>query len=64
MAYFTDLLATFLDMETFQLCCCQWRVNFSQKPLNLCSDDEPRSYGFGTTSGCVINDISFYFGVN
>ncbi len=39
-------------------------LRFKQKHLNLCSDDEPRSYGFGTTSGCVINDIIFYFGVN
>ncbi len=32
------------------------------KYLNLCSDDELRSYRFGTTSGCVINDIIIIFG--
>ncbi len=29
---------------------------FDQKYLHLCSEDERRSYGFGTTSGGVIND--------
>ncbi len=24
--YFTDVFATFLHLETFQLCCCLWRV--------------------------------------
>ncbi len=63
MDYFTNLLATFLDMGTFQLCCCLWRnFFFKQKYLNLCSNDERRSYGFGTTSGWVINDIIFIFG--
>ncbi len=37
-------------------------LRFKQKYLNLCSDDERRSYGFGTTSGWVINDILFIFG--
>ncbi len=26
MDYFTDVLATFLDLGTFQLSCCLWRV--------------------------------------
>ncbi len=35
---------------------------FKLKYLNLCSEDELRPYGFGTTSGWVINDIIFIFG--
>ncbi len=35
--------------------CCLWEgqraLRFKQKYLNLCSKDERRSYGFGTTSG-------------
>ncbi len=34
-------------------------LRFKQKYLNLCSDDEWRSYGFGTTSVGVLNDIIF-----
>ncbi len=45
--------------------CCLWEglraLRFKQKYLNLCSEDEQRSYGFGTTSGLVINDIIFIF---
>ncbi len=26
MDYFTDVLATFLELGTLQLCCCLWRV--------------------------------------
>ncbi len=33
-----------------------------QKYLHLCSEDEGRSYGFGTTWGWVINDIIFILG--
>ncbi len=33
-----------------------------QKYLNLCSEDERRSYGFGATWGWAINDIIFIFG--
>ncbi len=40
---------------------CLWEgqraLRFKQKYLNLCSEDERRSYRFGTTSGWVINDI-------
>ncbi len=39
-------------------------LRFTQKHLNLCSDDERRTYGFGKTSGWVINNIIFIFGVN
>ncbi len=40
----------------------QKALGFNQKYLNLCSEDERRSYGFGTTWGWVINDIFFIFG--
>ncbi len=57
---------TFLDLETFQLHCClcegQRALRFNQKYLNLCSEDEQRSYGFGTTWGWVINDRIFILG--
>ncbi len=46
--------------------CCLWEglraLRFKQKYLNLCSEDERRSYGFGTTRGWVINDRIFIFG--
>ncbi len=41
---------------------CQKALGFHQKYLNLCSEDEQRSYGFGTTWGWVINDRIFIFG--
>ncbi len=41
---------------------CQKSLGFHQKYLNLCSEDERRSYGFGTTWGWVINDRIFIFG--
>ncbi len=61
MGYFTNPLATFLDMGTFQLLSMEGlkALRFKQKHLNLCSDDEWRSYGFGTTSVGVLNDIIF-----
>ncbi len=34
----------------------------SSKYLNLSSEDERRSYGFGTTRGWIINNIIFIFG--
>ncbi len=37
-------------------------LGFHQKYLNLCSEDELRSYGFVTTWGWVINDRIFIFG--
>ncbi len=40
----------------------QKALGFHLKYLNLCSEDEQRSYGFGTTRGWVINDRSFLFG--
>ncbi len=45
--------------------CCLWEgqraLRFKLKYLNLCSEDERRSYGFGTTWGWVINDRIFIF---
>ncbi len=68
MDYFTNLLVMFLDMGTFQDMCLVLlsmeslrALKFKQKHLNLCSDDERRSYGFGTTSRWVITDIIFIF---
>ncbi len=40
----------------------QRALRFNQKYLNLCSEDEWRSYGFATTWGWVINDRIFIFG--
>ncbi len=65
MDCFTDVLTTFLGLGTFQLHCSLGRVrklsDFIKKYLNLCSEDEQRSYGFGTTWGWVINDIILIF---
>ncbi len=40
----------------------QRALGFNQKYLNLCSEDEQRSYGFGTNWGRVLNDRIFIFG--
>ncbi len=40
----------------------QRALGSNQKYLNLCSEDERRSYGFGVTWGWVINDRIFIFG--
>ncbi len=40
----------------------QKALRFHQKYLNLCSEDEQRSYGFGTTWEWVINNRIFIFG--
>ncbi len=43
--------------------CGQWEAHgMHQKYLNLCSEDERRSYGFGTKLGRVINDRIVIFG--
>ncbi len=61
MDCFTDFFATFLDLGT--LCMeGQRALGFHQKYLNLCSEDERRSYGFGTTWGRVIKDRIFILG--
>ncbi len=65
MDYFTDVLATFLDLGPLQWHCGLWRVSKlsdSSKYLHLCWEDERRSCGFVTTLGWVINDIIFIFG--
>ncbi len=63
--YFTDVLATLLDLGTFQLCCCLWEgqraLGLHQKYLNLCSEDEWR-VSSPTTWGRVINDRIFISG--
>ncbi len=50
MAYFTNVLTKFLELGTFELCCVSMEglrdLGFHQKYLNLCSEDEQRSYGF------------------
>ncbi len=52
MDYFNDVLATFLDLGTFQLYMQgQTALRFHEKYLNLCSEDERRSYRFETTWG-------------
>ncbi len=53
MDCFTDVLTTFLDLGT---------LLFHQKFLNLSSEDEQTSYGFGTTWGWVINYTIFILG--
>ncbi len=50
------VVVTLLSMEG------QRALGFHQKYLNLCSKDERRSYGFGSTWGWVINDRIFIFG--
>ncbi len=40
----------------------QKALGFLQKYLNLCSEDERRSYRFGTTWGWVFNDRIFILG--
>ncbi len=41
----------------------QKALRFHQKYLNLCSEDERRSYEFGTTWEWVINDRILFFGL-
>ncbi len=66
MDCFTDVFTTFMDLGTFQLCFCLWvwALWFHQKHLHLCSEDERRSWGFGTTWGWIINDRIFVLGWN
>ncbi len=52
MDYFTDLLVKFLDLDRVRTLAVYGGSESSQIPskyLNLCSEDERRSYGFGTT---------------
>ncbi len=52
MDYFNDLLATFLDLDRVRILAVYGgseSLGLHQKYLNLCSEDEQMSYGFGTT---------------
>ncbi len=60
MDYYNDVLTTFLGLERVSCIAVYavWKLfDFTQKYLNLCSEDEQISYGFGTTWGWVVNDI-------
>ncbi len=62
MDYFNDVLTT-LDVSVVLLSMQgQKALGFHQKYLHLCSEDERRSYRFGTTWGWEINDRIFIFG--
>ncbi len=70
----TDVTWTVLPMSllrfwTWERCSCIAVYGGSESSqilskiyLNLCSEDERRSYRFGTTGGWVINDRIFIFG--
>ncbi len=62
MDHFNDVLTTFLCFDHGSTLAVYGGSESSQKYLNLGSEDEQRSYGFGTTWGRVINDIIFFFG--
>ncbi len=50
MDYVNDVLNTFLGLELVLLSVRGSESSqIPSKYLNLCSEDEPRSYGFGTT---------------
>ncbi len=53
MDYFTDVFATFLDLDHGSKLAVYGRVrdlsDFIKNILIFCSEDERRSYGFGTT---------------
>ncbi len=51
-----NVVVALLDMQG------QKALGFHKKYLNLCSEEEWRSYRFGTTRGWVINDRIFIFG--
>ncbi len=60
--YFNNVLAKFLNFDHGSILQGQRALRILQKYLTLCSEDERRSYGFGTTWGWVINDRIFIFG--
>ncbi len=63
MDYFNDLLAMFLSLDHVRILAVYKRaLGIHQKYLNLCSEDEWRSYGFETTWRWVTNDRIFIFG--
>ncbi len=62
MDYFNDVLTTFLGLQRVSFLAVYGgseSSRFLQKYLNLCSEDEWKSYRFGTTWGWVINDWIF-----
>ncbi len=67
MGYFNDVHTKFLSLEHVSCFAVypgsesSW-ISSKILYLNLCSEDEQRSYGFGTTWGWVINDRNFIFG--
>ncbi len=66
MDYFNDVLTTFLCLERGSYIVYmqgQKALEFHQKYLNLCSEEEQNPYGFERTWVWVINDI-FIFLVN
>ncbi len=65
MDYFNNVLTAFRALNvvvTLLSMQGQKALEFHQTYLNLCSEDDRRSYGFGTTWRWVINDRSFIFG--
>ncbi len=58
----TTLLPEFCLLNINNTHYVDYALRIHQKHLNLCSEDERRSYGFGTTWGGVINDRIFIFG--
>ncbi len=63
MDYFKDVLyLSGLDRGSILAVWKKQRaLGIHQKYLNLCSEDERRSYGFGTTWGWVINEVIIIF---
>ncbi len=66
MNYFNDDLTNFLGLECSSYIAVYAESESSwisfKKDLNFCSEDERRSYGFGTTWSWLINDRIFIFG--
>ncbi len=66
MDYFNDVLTMLLDCDHDRILAVNRRIRelseFIKKYLNLCSEDEWRSYRFGTTWRWVIHDRIFTFG--
>ncbi len=54
--YFNNVLTTFLGLELGSCVAVYERSESSRINPNVCSEDEQRFYGFGTTWGWVIHD--------
>ncbi len=64
MDSFTDVSTMFVDLGTFQLRCCLWRIReLSNFIKNILICVQKMNEGL-TGLERVINDIFFYFGVN